>query len=237
MPSEHYWLSPAVHPIYAAWCWPKLRRQGYQDNPALSVLGQNWEQQLQGNQFLNLETLCHLLQAVILRTGHPAWALLPACIPMYPPTALAATPPSPRPPLAKPLSWHNTTRRCASTWQPSSSNNVTRPCCAWTKHLVPLAVRDYLLGHFTTGMLRLLETVSGQPLGPELTLEWPGAKPDWADAVRDYAANWVFDGDALRLHLPAACWSSPAWAPTPSCTATRCVTASTSYSVSKAAAT
>ena len=49
----------------------ELRRQGYQDNPALSVLGQNWEQQLQGNQFLNLETLCHLLQAVILRTGHP----------------------------------------------------------------------------------------------------------------------------------------------------------------------
>ena len=117
MPSEHYWLSPAVHPIYARLVLAELRRQGYQDNPALSVLGQNWEQQLQGNQFLNLETLCHLLQA---------------CTPMYPPTALAATPPSPRPPLAKPLSWHNTTRRCASTWQPSSSNNVTRPCCAWT---------------------------------------------------------------------------------------------------------
>ena len=63
MPSEHYWLSPAVHPIYARLVLAELRRQGYQDNPALSVLGQNWEQQLQGNQFLNLETLCHLLQA------------------------------------------------------------------------------------------------------------------------------------------------------------------------------
>ncbi|MEB3734846.1 AraC family transcriptional regulator ligand-binding domain-containing protein [Halopseudomonas pachastrellae] len=83
------------------------------------------------------------------------------------------------------------------------------PVLRLDEHLVPLAVRDYLLGHFTTGMLRLLETVSGQPLGPELTLEWPGAKPDWADAVRDYAANWVFDGDALRLHLPAGLLEQP----------------------------
>ena len=209
MPSEHYWLSPAVHPIYARLVLAELRRQGYQDNPALSVLGQNWEQQLQGNQFLNLETLCHLLQAVILRTGHPGLGFAAGMhtdVSTHGPGGYAAVTAATIGEAIELAQYYAPLRQHLATFVVEQRNP---PVLRLDEHLVPPAVRDYLLGHFTTGMLRLLETVSGQPLGPELTLEWPGAKPDWADAVRDYAANWVFDSDALRLHLPAGLLEQP----------------------------
>ncbi|MGI3129507.1 helix-turn-helix domain-containing protein [Halopseudomonas pachastrellae] len=209
MPSEHYWLSPAVHPIYARLVLAELRRQGYRENPVPPLLGPDWEQQLQGNRFLNLDTLTRLLQAVISLTGHPGLGFsagLHTDVSTHGPGGYAAVTAATIGEAINLLEHYSPLRQHLASY---SLVRRSPPVLQLNERLMPPPVRDYLLGHFTTAMLRLLETVSGQPLGPEITLEWPGPPPEWASEVREHAGRWVFGSDALRLHLPDGLLEQP----------------------------
>jgi AraC-like DNA-binding protein len=76
-------------------------------------------------------------------------------------------------------------------------------------------VREYLLGHFAGGLLRVLETISGQNLRAQAKISWPFAEPEWAQVYRDFCPQSSFAATQLRIELPLALLTQPTLAPDP----------------------
>ena len=203
MPPDQSWLSPAAHTVYARLVHAELRRLGFSPDAIRSASDVDWDILQQDSQFLSLETLTKLLDSAIALTGHPG---LGFAVGMH--TDVSAHGPGGYAAVTAP-----TIRAAVEVVEHYSSlrqhlghfviEQVEPPVLRLDEEQTPSQVREYLLGHFATGMLRLLETVSGLPLQQEVTLEWPLPRPDWADQVAGHAGKWIFGSDALRLHLPA----------------------------------
>lgn len=74
---------------------------------------------------------------------------------------------------------------------------------------------EYLMGHFAAGLLRLLETVTGQDLRSCARVQWPFAAPAWADAYLAHCPHSTFGAERLRIELPAELLRCPSLAPDP----------------------
>ena len=203
MPPDQSWLSPAAHPVYTRLVHAELRRLGFTADAIRAASDVDWDALQQDNQFLSLETLSKLLDSAIALTGHPGLGFavgMHTDVSAHGPGGYAAVTAPTIGAAVEVIEQYSTLRQHLGHFVIEQHEP---PVLRLDEEQMPLRLREYVLGHFTNAMLRLLETVSGQPLQQEVTLEWPLPRPDWADQVAGYVGRWVFGSDALRLHLPA----------------------------------
>tara|TARA_R110002051_G_scaffold186292_1_gene255756 strand:+ start:141906 stop:142901 length:996 start_codon:yes stop_codon:yes gene_type:complete len=91
----------------------------------------------------------------------------------------------------------------------------TRAALVLDEKLILPALREYLLGHFTTAMLRLLETATGLPLRDQITLHWPMPEAPWSDNYKQIAGTVIFNSRTLRIELPSDYLNTPCLAADP----------------------
>jgi len=209
MPSAPYWLGPAVHPVYARLVYAELLRQGLTATQLQTDSALDWQRLLHDNHFLNLNQLQTLLLQAVALSGQPwlGFAVgMHTDVSAHGPAGYAAVTAST---LKEGILL---SERYASLRQHLARfrlESVEPPVLVLDELKVPDTLREYLLGHFVTGMLRLLETLGGQPLQQRIGIDWPLARPDWWTEVEGYAARWRFGSDALRIHLPQGLLQQP----------------------------
>ena len=209
MQSNQFWLSPAVHPVYARLVYAELLRQGLSSEQIQADSPLDWDALLHSNHFLNMSSLQSLLASAIRLSGCP-W--LGFAVGMH-------TDVSAHGPAGYAAVTANTIGEAIGLTEHYSSLRQHLGAFRWERKQppvlvldearMPAAIREYLLGHFTTALLRLLEPLGGQPLHDVIRIDWPLPEPDWSKEIRGYARDWRFDADALRIHLPAGLMEEP----------------------------
>ncbi|MEH6563911.1 MAG: helix-turn-helix domain-containing protein [Halopseudomonas sp.] len=208
MASEQLWLSPAVHPVYVRLVYAELLRQGLSAEQIQAGSSFDWHA-LHDNHFLSLGSLHNLLLRALALSARPwlGFAVgLHTDVSAHGPAGYAAV-------CASNIGAAiDITERYASLRQHLAHFRLEpgeAPILTLQELRVPTAVREYLLGHFTTGMLRLLETLGGQPLNEQIRIDWPLPEPSWSEQLQDYAREWRFNAPGLRIHLPAGLLQQP----------------------------
>lgn len=209
MLSQQLWLSPSIHPVYARLICAELRRRGFTAQQIIADTRLNWEMLHHNNRFLSFDQM-HRLALHALELSQCPWLGIDvgthtdvsahgtagyACIAA--PTVGAAV---------------ATLQRYSSLRQNIAAFEIEPgPACAMVlqEKLILPALREYLLGHFTTAMLRLLETASGLPLHDQITLHWPMPEAPWSDAYKQIASKVIFNSQQLRIELPANYFNTP----------------------------
>jgi len=76
-------------------------------------------------------------------------------------------------------------------------------------------LRAYVLGHLTGAVLRLLQSVTGQPAAPGLVLDWPLPEGPQTEALRSAVPQLRTAAPVWRLSFPRALLALPTLAPDP----------------------
>lgn len=90
-----------------------------------------------------------------------------------------------------------------------------------TAHLVlhdPLpdpALREYVLGHVSGSLLRLLQSITGGDVAPLLVLHWPLPRPAWHVHYEQTWGRVVYGATRCSIELPKALLLQPGLAPDP----------------------
>ncbi|MEH6686350.1 MAG: helix-turn-helix domain-containing protein [Halopseudomonas sabulinigri] len=203
MPSQQFWLSPAVHPVYARLVYAELLRQGLSAEQIQTDIPLDWSALLHSNQFLSLSNLQSLLLNAMALSDCPwlGFAVgMHTDVSAHGPAGYAAVT---APTIGEAISLteqYTSLRQHLAAFRLESSQP---PVLMLDELRMPEAIREYLLGHFTTALLRLLETLGGQPLNSAIRIDWPLPKPCWAKEIEGYAGEWRYGADALRIYLPA----------------------------------
>jgi len=202
----------ALHPVYARLLCAELQRRGFA--PADILLGTplDWEQLHGSNQFMGFEPMRKLIERGIELTQCP-WLGLDVG-------------------LRTPASAHGTlgAAMIASRNLPSGMLLLQR-YAALRQNLATLqfqyepefaavldewmdlgSAREYLHGQLLGGLVQLLTALTGQELPPMLRIEWPFAKPEWADEYQRIAHHNEFGFPQLRVVMNKALVNSPSLA-------------------------
>lgn len=215
MLSQQLWLSPSVHPVYARLICAELRRRGFTPEQILASTRLGWDTLQHNNRFLSFDQM-HRLALHALELSQCPWL----GIEVGQHTDVSAHGTAGYASIAAPtvgmavatLQRYSNLRQNIAVFKidPAASSALVLD----EKFILP-ALREYLLGHFTTGMLRLLETATGLPLRDQITLHWPMPETPWAHAYKQIAAQVVFNSDQLRIELPANYFDTPCLAADP----------------------
>lgn len=215
MLSQQLWLSPSIHPVYARLICAELRRRDFTTQQIIADTRLNWDTLHHDNRFLSFDQM-HRLALHALELSHCPWLGIEvgqhtdvsahgtagyACI-AAPTVGLAVA----------------TLQRYSSLRQNIAAFEIEAgtPCAlVLNEKLILPALREYLLGHFTTGMLRLLETATGLPLREQITLHWPMPETPWSEAYEQIAGNVIFNSQQLRIQLPDDYLDTPCLAADP----------------------
>jgi len=209
MHSEQFWLGPAVHPVYARLVYAELLRQGLDAKQVQANSQIDWDALLRSNQFLSFSNLQNLLLSAMALSNCPWLGFnvgLHTDVSAHGPAGYAAVT---APNIGEAISLtekYTSLRQHLAVFRLESDNP---PVLVLEVLDMPEAIREYLLGHFTTALLRLLETLSGQPLNNSIRIEWPLPEPEWAKQIAGYAKEWHFGTNALRIHLPNGLLQQP----------------------------
>ena len=197
--NQQLWLSPSIHPVYARLICAELRRRGFSDSRILEGTRLNWDTLHHDNRFLSFDQM-HRLVLHALTLSQCPW-------------------------LGIEVGRHTDVRSAVGIINRYSSlrQNIAAfrvdpqqpTLLVLDERLILPELREYLLGHFTTGILRLLETATGLPLHQQLTLHWPMPETAWSAAYRQVAGTVLFGSDQLRLELPEGYLDSPCLAADP----------------------
>lgn len=201
---EPRWLSPSIHPVYARLVCAELRRRGFSEAQAIADTRLDWHSLHHDNSFLSAEQIQRLIVHAVQLSACP-WLGFDVGrhtdVSAHGAAGYAAI-------SAVDVGGAFTTiERYAALRQDLAAFRVdtsTRPSLILNEYLISAETRVYLLGHFTTAILRLLETITGQPPRDLITLEWPLAQPDWSEAFSSVAVHVRFASPCLRIVLPRA---------------------------------
>jgi len=216
MLAQQLWLTPSIHPVYARLICAELRRRGFSPEQIMADTRLNWDRLHQDNRFLSFDQT-HRLALHALELSQCPWL----GIEVGQHTDVSAHGTAGYASIAAP-----TVRQAIETLRRYSSlrQNVAvfEIDCAGpdaalvlNEKLILPALREYLLGHFTTGMLRLLETATGLPLRDSITLHWPMAEAPWSAAYKQIAGKVIFNARTLRIELPTGYLETPCLATDP----------------------
>lgn len=209
------WLKPAVHPVYARLICAELRRQGHSEEEILDGTRLSWGELHGGNLFLSFEQVRRLILRALSVSQCP-WLGLQVG-------------------QSTQVATHG-----ALGYAGMAANNVgevmllmqrftdvrvrlahfdvdTHEGLALVLHetLSSPDVREYLVAHFTAGMLTLLEAITGQDIRKQITIHWPFEAPPWAEHYRTFCAQSEFGAAQLRIVMPPDFLNCPGLAPDP----------------------
>lgn len=209
------WLKPALHPVYARLLCAELRRRSFTPEQIMEGTRLDWETLHTDNRFLSVEQMRRLILQATALSGCP-WIGIDVGLhtELSAHGALGSAVVASQN-LAQALL---IAQRYASLRQglasmrhePGEGLNMVID-----EHLMPEEMREYLLGHFVASLTRLLETVTGKPLKGEVRIDWPFARPAWAERYQVLAEHNTFGNPQLRIHVTDNLLNSPGLAADP----------------------
>lgn len=214
MLSQQLWLSPSVHPVYARLICAELRRRGFTTEQIIADTRLSWDTLHHNNRFLSFDQM-HRLALHALELSQCPWL----GIEVGQHTDVSAHGTAGYASIAAPnvglaiatLHRYSSLRQNIAVFESESGTSAL----VLDEKLILPALREYLLGHFTTAMLRLLETATGLPLYDQITLHWPMPETPWSEAYTQIAARVVFNSQQLRIELPDDYFQTPCLAADP----------------------
>jgi len=213
--NQQLWLSPSIHPVYARLICAELRRRGFTDSQILQGTRLNWDTLHHDNRFLSFDQM-HRLVLHALTLSECPWLGIEVGrhtdVSAHGAAGYASIVTSNVRSAVSIINRYSSLRQNIAAFRVEPQQPTM---LVLDERLILPELREYLLGHFTTGVLRLLETATGLPLHQELTLHWPMPETDWSEAYRQVAGNVVFNSTQLRLELPKGYLDSPCLAADP----------------------
>lgn len=215
MLSQQIWLSPSIHPVYARLICAELKRRGFNNQQILADTRLNWDTLHQDNRFLSFDQMHRLVLHALALSDCP-WLGIEvgrhtdvsahgsagyACIATADVGACCGI-----------LQRYSSLRQNIAVFRAIDGE---KPELVLDERLILPELREYLLGHFTAAILRLLETATGLPLQQQIVLHWPMPAPPWANAYQHLARKVVFGSSQLRIELPAHYLATPCLAADP----------------------
>lgn len=203
------WLSPAIHPVYARLVCAELRRRGFSEQAITAGARLDWAALHSDNRFLSFEQFRRLGDHALTLSGCP-WLGLEVGIHTQ-------------------LSLHGALGQAVA-----ASSSVT-DALLLCQHYMPLrqrilgmtlevsdppsivvveqiavpGLREFMLGYLAATLVRLMETVTGQPLHDDLALEWPFPERPWAEQYQRLASSNTFGHAQLRGQVSARLLQRP----------------------------
>jgi AraC-like DNA-binding protein len=215
MSTPQAWLTPSLHPVYARLVCAELSRRGFSEEHTLS--GTHLEREALHNdkrflsfaQFrrlvLRAQTLsqCPWLGLVVGNSTHLA---------VHGALGMAVMASGTVGQALLLMQRFATLRERVAFIEVASQQPLV---LVLREELIDNEVREYLLGHLVGGLLRVLETISGQDLRAQAKISWPFAEPAWAQVYRDFCPQSRFASAQLCIELPQSLLSSVTLAPDP----------------------
>jgi len=212
------WLKPSLHPVYARLMCAELRRRGFSEDEILQGTRLDWADLHSSNLFLSFEQVRRLIVRALQLSDCPWLGLAVgqstqlAAHGALGYAAMAANN------VGQVLLLMQRFTDLRLRWANVDIDTSDGLAIVLSETLTAPEVHEYLMGHLTTGVIRLLETTTGQDLRHSITIYWPFAEPTepaWAQVYRDYCPNSHFGSLKLRVEMPAELLLTPSIAPDP----------------------
>ena len=209
------WLKPAVHPIYARLICAELRRQGFGEDEILRGTRLDWAELHSSNLFLSFEQVRRLILRALAVSQCP-WLGLQVGqstqVATHGALGYAGMAASNVGEVMLLMQRFTDVRVRLAHFDVDTSQGLALVLQEATSSP---DVREYLVGHFTAGMLTLLETITWQDLRRQITIHWPFDEPAWGAHYRAFCPQSVFGAAQLRIEMPPDFLSCPGLAPDP----------------------
>lgn len=213
--NQQIWLSPSIHPVYARLICAELKRRGFSELHILRGTRLNWHTLHHDNRFLSFDQM-HRLVLHALSLSQCPWLGIEVGrhtdVSAHGAAGYASIVTDNVRSAVGIMNRYSSLRQNIAAFRIDPQHPAM---LVLDERLILPELREYLLGHFTTAILRLLETATGLPLHQELTLHWPMPETAWSEAYRQVAGSVAFASDQLRLELPAGYLDSPCLAADP----------------------
>lgn len=212
MKDEFWPLRPALHPVYARVLCAEMRRRGFTPDAILGGTRLDWQHLHEDNSFLSFEAMRRLIEQCLQLSQCP-WLGIDAGFQTQASAhgALGAAMIASRN-LSDAL---RLMQRFSSLRQHMAVINFKFDTAFYIEleELVALGdIREYLLGQLVAGLSQLLTTLTGRELQAALSIEWPFARPLWAEQYQRLARVNSFDAPCLRIGIDAELLTSPSLA-------------------------
>ena len=210
------WLRPSVHPLYARLLCAELRRRGIEPEQMLQGSGLAWDTLHTGQAFLSLAQLQRLVSQALALSADPALGLSVGWsteLSSHGALGFAAVSADTLGQVLQLLPRFSALRLNLVTFVLDAAGDPAS--LLLQEHLPDPDLRAYVLGHLTGAVLRLLQSVTGQPAAPGLVLDWPLPDGPQAEALRGAVPQVRTSAPAWRLSFPRALLAQPTLAPDP----------------------
>jgi AraC-like DNA-binding protein len=208
------WLTPSLHPVYARLICAELRRQGFSEAEILQGTRLNWADLHTSHLFLSFEQLRRVILRALALSQCPWLGLVvgqSTQLSAHGAPGYAAMAASNVGQVLLVMQRFTALRQRVAHFEVETDG--ARLTLILHEVLSSPDVREYLMGHFAAGLIRLLETITGQDLRTRITIHWPFDEPAWAQAYRDVCSQCTFGAPQLRIDLPADLLSCASLAP------------------------
>ena len=205
----------AIHPVYARLLCAEMVRRGFEHDHILLGSGLEWQPLHDSNRFLSLDAMRRLIAQCLALTQCP-WLGLEVGFKTQASAhgtlgaAMIASQNLPQAILL--LQRYSALRQNLASLCIVDSQAFTIELQEWTDLG---QAREFLLGQLVAGLAQLFMTLTGQELQPAIAIEWPFAKPAWADVYQRVAHLNSFGHARLRVVFSPSLVSSPSLAADP----------------------
>lgn len=215
MLTQQIWLSPSIHPVYARLICAELKRRGFSESQILADTRLSWDRLHQDNRFLSFDQM-HRLAIQALELSACPWLGIEVGghtdVSAHGAAGYASIAAADVGQAIAILHRYSSLRQNIAAFRIDHGNP---PALVLDERLVLPELREYLLGHFTAALLRLLETTTGMPLREQIVLHWPLPEMPWSDVYGQLAGRIHFNSSELRIELPENYFSTPCLAADP----------------------
>jgi len=202
--------------MYARLLCSELRRRGIAPEQMLQGTGLAWDTLPSGQAFLSLAQLQRLVAQALALSGDPALGLavgLSTELSSHGALGFAAVSVGTLGQMLHLLPRFSALRLKVVSFELDTAADPAS--LVLQEHLPDPELRAYVLGHVTGAVLRLLQSVTGQPGALGLVLEWPLPDGPQAEALRSVGLQLRTAAPAWRLSFPRALLALPTLAPDP----------------------
>ncbi|TAK89989.1 MAG: AraC family transcriptional regulator [Aquabacterium sp.] len=209
------WLKPSLHPVYARLICAELRRRGFSEEEIVQGTRLNWAELHGSNLFLSFEQIRRLILRALELTQCPWLGLQVGQITQlstHGALGYAGMAASNVGEVMMLLQRFTDVRLRLARFDIDTRGGFA---LVLTEVLTSPDVREYLMGNYVAGFLRLLETITGQDLLDRVTVHWPFDEPPWSQKYRDFCPRSDFGAEQLRIDMPPELLHCPSLAPDP----------------------
>jgi len=215
MHAPQAWLTPSLHPVYARLICAELRRRGFSEAEILDGTRLSWADLHGQSLFLSFEQVRRLILRALALSQSPSLGLVvgqSTQLSAHGALGYAAMAASDIGQVLTLMQRFTALRQSVAYFDVDTTEGLA---LVLREERSAPEVREYLMGHFAAGLIRLMETITGQDLRSRIKVHWPFAEPPWAQAYRDFCPNLCFGAQALRIDLPLDLLTCPSLAPDP----------------------